>query len=207
MPELKLNADRYPLYWPEHWPRTQPWRRSQSPYQLNFVRARDELVRELKLLRARDVVVSTNIPLRKDGLPLAGMSEPNDPGVAVYWTEHGSDGQLISRVVACDAWRTVRANLRAVGMAIAALRALKRTGATQVVEKAFGGFAALPPGRAARDWREVFCWTPGAIAGRQDIEARFKQLLLERHPDRGGSDDQVRELVEARECALREMGA
>ena len=207
MPDLKLNADRYPLYWPEHWERTPSYRRKPSPYQLDFVRSRDELVRELKLLRARELVVSTNIPLRKDGLPLAGMAEPSDPGVAVYWIESQPGGGTVSRVVACDAWRTVRANLRAAGMAIAALRALKRTGATQVVEKAFGGFAALPASTMARDWRVVFGWTPGVIAGRQEIEARFKQLLLERHPDHGGTEQAVRELIEARTAAFEEMGA
>lgn len=46
--------------------------------------------------------------------PHSKAKEPDDPGVAVYWT---MDGQ--PQVMACDKWDLVRFNLRAVGLAMA----------------------------------------------------------------------------------------
>jgi hypothetical protein len=89
---------------------------------------------------AKEIVVSTNVPTRRDGLPYADAREPADPGVAVYFT-HGKR-QL---VIACDSYSTVRANMRAVGATVEALRAIQRHGATSLLERAFTGFAALPP--------------------------------------------------------------
>jgi cytochrome c5 len=48
-------------------------------------------------------------------------------------------------VIACDSYSTVRANMRAVGATVEALRAIQRHGATSLLERAFTGFAALPP--------------------------------------------------------------
>lgn len=203
-----LNIDAYPLLWPETWPRTEKYKRKSSRYVANFAKARDEIVRELKLLGAKEIVVSTGVPLRKDGLPYAGMSEPDDPGVAIYWAECAGykDGQsqYVHRVIACDHWRTVRENMRAAGLAIEALRALKRTGATQVVEKAFTGFAALPNPERKRTWRVVMGYSESARPSRLNLEARFRELTMNKHPDKGGSDSDMRELIAAREEALRE---
>jgi hypothetical protein len=200
-----LNVDAYPLYWPETWPRTNRYRRKDARYEVTFAKARDEIVRELKLLGAREIVVSTNIPLRKDGLPYAGMSEPDDPGVAIYWVEREwKDGHehTAHRVIACDHWRKVRENMRAANLAIAALRALKRTGATQVVEKAFTGFSALPNPDRKRTWRVVMGFRDTERPSRADIDQRFRTLAMDRHPDRGGTNNDMVELIAAREAAL-----
>ncbi len=204
-----LNVDAYPLYWPESWPRTPSHRRKNSRYEVNFAKARDDISKELKLLGAREIVISTNIPLRKDGLPYAGLSEPNDPGVAVYWVERGewkgSDYEMHHRVIACDHWRKVRENMRAANLAIAALRALKRTGATQVIDKAFTGFSALPNPDTKKTWRTVLGFPSGTVPTRAMVDQRFRDLTLQNHPDRGGTGD-MGELVRAREEAVREIG-
>ena len=215
-----LNIDAYPCLWPEGWERTKAFDRKRSKYELAFARARDDIMRQLKLLGAREIVVSTNIPLRRDGLPLAGMAEPKDPSVAVYWAERDkwdpktADYKYKHRVIACDCWRTVRENLRAVGQAIESLRALKRCGATQVVERAFDGFVALPAqagpnSNGHRPWREVLklvnlAGPPFVIQAA--VEASYKTLARERHPDvAGGSHDAMAELNRAREEAMREV--
>lgn len=206
-----LNIDAYPCYWPEGWERTAAHKRTSSNYKMDFGRARDDIVRQLKLMGAREVVISTNVPLRKDGLPLAGMSEPKDPAVAVYWAEVApwdgapSKPRYKHRVIACDRWRTVRENIHAVNKSIDALRALKRAGATQVVEKAFTGFTALAADNPKRSWREVFDWDQwGLSLCRENIEQRYRQLAIHCHPDRGGTHEQMAELNIAREQALRE---
>lgn len=35
----------------------------------------------------RDIIISTNVPTRLDGLPRSGARVPDDPGAAVYWTD------------------------------------------------------------------------------------------------------------------------
>jgi hypothetical protein len=195
----------YPLTWPASWKRTLAHRRKNSRYKVNFARARDEVVRSLALMGVRDynVVISSNVPTRRDGLPLANMREPEDPGVACYWTSMVIDadkrGSTERRVIACDSWRTVRDNLRAVGLALEALRTLERTGASEILNRAFTGFAALPP--AEDDWRNVLGLRGIAVTS-SDIEERYRALAKDAHPDSGGSHDAMVRLNRAREAAL-----
>ena len=206
-----LNIDAYPCYWPEGWAQTPPDRRQPSKYTVQFGRARDEIVRQLERMGAQDVVISTNVPVRRDGLPLAGGSEPKDPAVAVYWAELGprngaAQPHYIHRVIACDRWIKVRENMHAINKSLEALRMLTRAGATQVVEKAFTGFTALAAENPRRSWREVFLWPPDAAVLRSSIEARFRELAAECHPDRrGGSHENFVELSKARDEALAEL--
>ena len=172
--------EAYPLSWPDGWPRRSRWQRSASKYEVSLGRARDELLSELRTGRARNVVISTNIPTRRDGLPLANWREPDDPGVAVYW----DDKHDKPRVIACDVWRTVRENLRAVGLAYASLRQLERTGASELLERAFAGFARLP---AAADCWDVLGVPRGTQAER--INERYRELARQHHPDRGGDSE------------------
>jgi hypothetical protein len=206
-----LNVDAYPCYWPEGWPRTARHARKSSHYQVTFARARDEISRRLRLMYAAEIVISTNIPLRRDGLPLAGTAQPEDPAVAVYWAERGAytDGrqQYRYRVIACDHWLRVDENMRAAGLAIDALHALQRTGATQVIEKAFTGFTALPAtaGASRRTWREVFQWRTEWRVTPENIAAQYRLLAFKYHPDTGGTDADMIELNTAREQALAEV--
>lgn len=205
MTDRVLSVNAHPLYWPEGWRRVK--HRQPSRYNVSFANARDAMTRELRLLGAQDIVVSTNVPLRHDGLPYARSSAPADPGVAVYWTtrKHGQ------RVIACDAWRTVRENLRAVGLAIESLRLLERTGASEILDRAFTGFAALPAqGESEPDW-----WlgelgldrselTQHALVHRvRIIMDAYRRLARQRHPDCGGSDAEMVRLNKARDAAMQ----
>src|SRR5438045_3368924 len=88
MNDASPPAEAFPLFWPDGRPRAA--RRERSAFKVaGFGRVRDELLNELKLLRASRVIISTNVPLRRDGLPLAGQPQPKDPGVAVYFTRGG----------------------------------------------------------------------------------------------------------------------
>lgn len=199
--------EAYPLSWPDGWPRRKSHARNPSKYKTTFLKARDELVRELGAGRARHVVVSTNVPLRRDGLPLANMREPEDPGVAVYW----DDKQGKARVIACDAWRTVRENLRAVGLAYASLRQIERTGASELLERAFQGFARLPEAKDDRDCWSILGedlrpqqsdWTP-----MPRVIERYRELARLHHPDHGGSTAKMAEINRAYQEAIKELGA
>lgn len=91
------GVDAYPLAWPGGWPRTK--RRERSRFDGQFAKVRDEMLREIGLLGGRYVVLSTNVALRRDGLPYANQAEPADPAVAVYFERRGRQ-----MVFACDKW-------------------------------------------------------------------------------------------------------
>ena len=88
----------------------------------------------------RNAVISTNRPVRRDGLPYASAREPDDPGVAVYFEREGD------RVCfACDQYDRVWKNMRAIQKTIEAMRGIERWGSKEMLDRAFTGFTALPP--------------------------------------------------------------
>jgi hypothetical protein len=196
--------EAYPLCWPDGWPRKQRYQRRSSQYHVEFATARDHLVNELRLSHARDVVISTNVPLRRDGLPLANMPQPADPGVAVYWTATRA-GKHESRNIACDAWHTVRENLRAVGLTVEAIRSLERTGASEILDRAYAGFARLPAGAADDHWSTL--GLPKGWRTVEQITQRYRELAREHHPDRGGDPVRMASINAAYHQALSEAGA
>ena len=201
---MSLGIDSFPLYWPDGWSRTEPHRRRSTKYQVTFGKAREELLRDLALLGARrdDVVISSNLPTRRDGLPLAGQGEPQDPGIAVYWAvRRGSEAN--QRVIACDRWRLVRENLRAIGLAVAALRQLERTGASEIMDRAFQGFAALPAPQAPLPMWAIALGFVTTLVSVDAINARYKEMAVKLHPDTGGTHEEMVRLNKAYNEALR----
>ena len=191
----------YPLCWPVGWPRLDSYKRQSSPYQVDFAKARDELLRELRLAGAREIVISSNVPLRRDGLPLAGMAEPKDPGVAVYFT----DRKKRARVIPNDHWRTVRENVRGIGHAVTALRMLERCGSGEVLDRAYAGFALLPETAGAGDHWTTLGIAPGASA--DELKRRYRELAGMHHPDKGGSAATFAAITDAYQRASAEVGA
>jgi hypothetical protein len=204
--------EAYPLSWPPGWKRTLPAQRRQSSYKVDLAKARDELVHEVELMgvRRHDIVLSSNVPTRGDGLLYAKWREPDDPGVAVYWSKSRWDKntrteRFEQRVIACDKWRTVRENVRALGLAVEALRMLERTGSSEILDRAFSGFVPELPGKVEEDWRSVLGFK-GIHVTVEDVNERYRELSLEAHPDRGGDHDAMVRLNAARDAALKFMG-
>lgn len=61
-----MSIESYPLCWPDGRPRC----RTPQPSRFTILldRARKELVWELERLRAREIIISTNVKLRHDGV-------------------------------------------------------------------------------------------------------------------------------------------
>jgi hypothetical protein len=194
MPIDGVNA--FPLSWPIDWPRTT--NRRESPYEVvEFGRNRDLVLASLlKMTDRRDIVLSTNVPLRGDGLPYATGQAPKDPGVAVYWMRGGKP-----QVIACDRWYKVGENARAIWYALESLRQLERCGASQVIERAYAGFAALPAANRTKPWREVLGFPEGPVWG-DAVEARYRELSKLHHPDVGGDTIRMAEINVAYKEAL-----
>lgn len=64
---MKEAAEAFPLHWPIGWPRTK--QRAVSRFGGTFGAVRSALVNEIAMMGGQHVVISTNVPLRRDGLP------------------------------------------------------------------------------------------------------------------------------------------
>lgn len=207
---MSSGVEAYPLCWPVGWRKlSDNIYRSRARFKTSFAVARDELVRELALMGAEKVIISTNIPLRRDGLPYAGQAQPKDPGVAVYFqlTRWAKSGKRETKpmVFACDTWDRVEDNLQAIRHTVGALRGIERWGASDMMERAFTGFAALPQPAQPRHWREVLGYGPNSTPSAEGLKSRHRELALKHHPDRGGDAGLMAEINRAAEQALEEL--
>jgi hypothetical protein len=193
-----MASSAYPLSWPVGGQRAK--RREAGRFRVSFGVARDSLLTELNALGAKDVILSTNVPLRHDGIPYAGLREPDDPGVAVYFTL----GKR-SHAMTCDRWKTVAANLQALCLTVGAMRGIARWGSMEMRDQAFAGFQALPP--SSTDWRSVFHVRPGESVTIDMVKSMYRARALTDHPDVGGTNDGMARLNEAMEAAEKELGA
>jgi hypothetical protein len=198
----------YPLQWPDGWPRTPEhhiqdgrsrFARGRDSKTYNriywtFSEARDRLTKELEQLGAKQIVVSSNFKLNR--YQVASASEtgkrPDDQGIAVYFLLNGE--QL---AMARDAFSRAEENMRSLTLAIEAMRQLDRHGGPSMTRRAFTGFAALPPPKT--------CWQILDIqpTRRVDIiQAAFRGLAMDHHPDKGGEAIDMAALVKARDEAI-----
>ncbi|WP_020469627.1 J domain-containing protein [Zavarzinella formosa] len=179
-----------PLSWPPGKPRVQyPTR---SHFRTTHGAACQFVLGEIRRLGGTLPIISTNIPLRKDGLPYATYKAPDDRGVAVYFTYRKQQ-----MCFACDKWDIIHDNIYAIGKTIEALRGIERWGTGEMVQQAFKGFIALP---SNSPW-DVLGLKPGSSSS--EIELAFRDKAKRCHPDVGGSHDQMARLNEARTELLR----
>lgn len=198
------------MYWPDEWKRTRD--RSRSKYQVPFAKARDELASSLKALTGDHTfgtsrfVLTSNVPTRvTDGLPLAGYGDPADPGVSVWWLARaGNEYQL--RVMACDKWKSVRENVRALGLAVEALRGLERCGATQILDQAMRSFT-IPALQEGKPWWVLELGLQDFPASVLEVDTFFKRQAQRKHPDKGGTHEGFLKLQNARELAIAHVYA
>ena len=219
----------YPLQWPTGWARTDPPARERALFRVSLTEGIQDLLYELRLMRADNVVITSDLPTTSKGLPYAS-GKAEDPGIAVWCVINGSE-----RVFACDRWTTPAANLRAVGKTVEALRGIEAWGAADMVTRAFSGFAALPPGSQEmapnpasipeKTWRDVFRHIDTGECGTIDIDRvnkrssgvarqlclaevarRHRYAIRTAHPDVGGTHERAAELNAALQAAEAELG-
>lgn len=190
-----MSATAYPLAWPLGYPRAaEP---KDAAFKTSFAQARDGLFEELRLMHADAVVLSSNIELKRDGLPYAGRN-PADPGLAVYFTWRQQQ-----YVLACDCWRRAEHNLQAIRKTVEALRGIARWGTSEMLVAAFAGFKALP--EQAQEVAGTTWWGILGVkewASPDEINAAYKRLAKQGHPDAGGSHERMVELNTARDRGL-----
>ena len=175
-------VDAYPLKFPLGWKRTIRRDKRSSQFRCTFGRARDYLINEIRLLGGTKPIISSNLMLRNDGLPYAMSKQPEDTGVAVYFTRKNKEV-----CIPCDKWIKVEDNLYAVSLCINALRSLDRWGAKDMVDASFQGFLMLEQPKGTIQYFED-------CVNKDMIENRYKILRKELHPDVGGTNEEFAEM-------------
>jgi hypothetical protein len=213
-----INA--FPLCWPEGWKRTPGYSRKRAAFgrvetqrqgdvswkknkQLSVMDAVQRVLAELERMGIRrdDVIISTNVPTRLDGLPRSDSANPSDPGAAAYFRKSQNAPM---RCMAIDRYDRVADNLAAIATTLEAMRTIERHGGAEILDRAFTGFAALPQ-NTGRPWRDVLALPP--VCNMDRVEQRYRELAMNAHPDRGGSEAAMQELNAARDQARAELGA
>lgn len=220
------NIQAYPLSWPDGWKRTPAGERRYGHFNrkerqycpstvpgnpgsnltttknLTVTDSLQRLIQSLERMgvQRQDVIVSTNVRTRLDGMPRSGEKEPEDPGVAVYWKR---DGEKM-RSMAVDQYTTVADNLAALAATLEAFRTIDRHGGAQILDRAFRGFAALPE-NTSQPWRNVMGFAINVPVSRDDVERKYRDLVKVHHPDIGGDRDRFEAITQARKDALAEV--
>lgn len=202
---MNIDANGFPLSWPAGWPRTPTASRKYGHFHtIDYTNHRkvdvtvaggvERVLSSLKRMGVPDfqVIISTNLQLRRDGLPRSDQRAPTDPGAAVYWL----DGQE-QRRIATDLYDKVEDNLAAIAATLEAMRAIERHGGAQILNRAFAGFTALPaPGQTTRTWRDVLGLSKDETSLAKAQE-NYRRLAGVHHPDKGGSSETMAELNSA----------
>lgn len=225
--------DAYPLSWPAGWPRTANQQRkaprfqkkenvlsgaggwTKASHEINVEDGAKRVLSELRLLGVdrRTIIISTNVELRRDGLPRIDRANVGDPGVAVYWADPETKQQ---DCMAIDAYDTVAGNLAAVAKTLEAMRAIERHGGAQILKRAFQGFKALPSSttpalsteQAARTvaWRENGHRDETTVTQAADMilsdvtwaRTAVRKAVSKTHPDAGGKQADFQVVMEAK---------
>lgn len=189
----------YPLYWPIGMPRTKS--PGGKPFRQTIDTAINNLTGTLRLF-ARDtgkdilnLIVSSNVTLM--------AMEPRDPGVAAYfrWDD-------IDCCIAIDKYATPAQNVQAIVHVVEAERVKLRHGGLNVVRAGFRGYAALPPpkgpdGQIAKPWWAELGFVEAPLL--EIAEARYREMVKTRHPDRGGDAAAFNVITDAIRRAREEL--
>lgn len=178
--------------------------RKRSPFACPHNRNLVAMARELEHQRARNVVIQLALDdrdLRLDGLPRKGAN-PSHPGVILTFEKPGKkDERATTLNFPCDTYTTWQDNLRAIVLALDALRRVDRYGVTQNNEQ-YRGWAQLPPPgglvtpppmsvEEASEFvaRAAGCSPPTApMQNTEAFRSCYRDAAKKLHPDSNGGD-------------------
>lgn len=194
------------------WPGEMTSERKRSRFGTGYGQTLSLLERELWYLSARDVVFELALDesqIRRDGRPRAD-ARPNHPGVVLSF----GSGKGPLRI-ACDRFTDWEDNLRAIALALEALRMIDRYGVSSRGEQ-YVGWRALPPPqevlpseieqqRANAAWmakeacgRGMYVEASDLMVDAETARSVYRFLAKKMHPDiAGGSSELFKRLREA----------
>lgn len=189
---MNLNMDEitnYPLHWPQSQPRTPANERKRANFHTkrddggygyrkhSIKESADVLQMEVKRMHGRDLVISSNMRVKDNGMPYSVQRAPDDPGVAVWFMWNKKPFCL-----PCDKWLTVQDNLWAIVKHLESMRGQERWG-VGTLNQVFAGYAQLPD-PTTRPWWEVL--NVSQFADNATIKHAHINLSRQYHPDNGG---------------------
>jgi hypothetical protein len=202
--QRKASAFKQPGYWEgpsgnRHWVPQKPMPLSNTLTILN---------REVRELGAEELTLLIALPpgrFRLDGRPYAD-AKPEHPGVIVgFQSKHGHLSYP------CDTFTTWQDNLRAIALALEALRKVDRYGVTSHGEQ-YRGFLAIeataaPAGFTTVEEARSFLWRLADLPAGENPTTSYLLRRAQRitHPDHGG-DPATFQRVSLAEAKLRQEG-
>lgn len=166
--------------------------RRRSTFKAPWMRTLRDLERETGHLKARDVVLSgafrADQITQDNSRPRAGET-PAHPGVVISFEAY-IDGKYVPLKYPCDTFTDWQDNVRAIALALDALRRVDRYGVTKRAEQ-YRGWLAIE----------------GPKSRMSETEARNlinqyggeKEAIMASHPDRGGSEEAFHAVQKARQ--------
>lgn len=189
----------YPLLWAMGRQRVE--QREPVLTKVSLARATDDVLYELQLFNAVDIVISCNVePLQQfPGYP-ERYAAPIDPGVAVSFTLNGTP-----YIFTCDEFEAVQGNMRDIGQLLREKRMLSQLHPCASLDREFAGYKAatipIEVSTRRKPWWKVLYVSPDAPL--EVVEAAYKSLARIVHSDvtHNGSDAAMAELNRAVEEA------
>lgn len=163
----------FPLQWPVGYPRCQT--PTTCAFKTSLSKAANGIAAELKRFKATDVIISSNLQYRDDGIPYARQTKLDDTGVAVYFKFNDQQ-----RVICCDKWIHVEDNMHAIQLTIQAMRGMDRWGVSEILERIFTGFKALPEGDGVDPYNILKSKKTDSF---EVIQTNYRKLVKQFHPD------------------------
>lgn len=190
--------EAYPLQWPVGYKRSAS--QKSSPFKQTPDKAQRFLRDELYRMGARGLIVSSNVPVKKDGSLYSDLmsSVIPDAGVAIYFEYKGK-----KTVMCCDKYQRVWENIYALGKGIEALRGMDRWGVSEFMDRAFTGFKALPESTDTSSWYDIL--GIDKMANADKIKEAYRKMAQVHHPDTGGSVDMFNKVNKAYQQGLQSL--
>lgn len=108
------------------------------------------------------------------------------------------DSAWKQRCMAIDRYARVADNLAAIAATLDAMRAIERHGGAEILNRAFTGFTALGHDGSEKWWDVLGVRSD---ARHTEIEAAYRRLRSQHHPDNGGDAEQFHRVQRAFEQA------
>jgi hypothetical protein len=190
----------------DSWPGNKTVRRRRGLFKSTVDSTYRLLDRELTHLGARRLVIQADCDrrmIRQDGL-LRSDARLNGPGIIVSFDSRHGPVRL-----PCDTFQHWDDNLRAIALALEALRAVDRYGVTRRGEQ-YQGWTALPAPdasgpRTVEDAQRLchrFIGGRATFLDREDTERTLRECEMATHPDRGGNAADFKLVQRARAILL-----
>jgi hypothetical protein len=194
----------------EKWPGepTPEHKKKEGRFRATYAQTLDLLEYELGMLKAKHIAVEAYFSrdqIRNDGWPLS-KANPSKSGVIRSFT--GKTGELS---FPCDTYRTFDDNLRAIGLAMEALRAVDRYGVTQHSQQ-YKGWAKLPPAPGTMKANDALTFlalcSAIPVVDADSFVRAYREGAKKLHPDNQhtGNAGQFHLLQQAKEALEREFG-